>query len=486
MSVALECPAVEPTDFPRKTAFALLWFTALSAATAIIPLKTGLVEPEEGAQSPISSLLWSMLPIDHGAEAAPLPAALSLAASAPAPAAAGHSVTPAAGTPLEVEHPIEDASGHSMDSFYRSLRRTEAREEPGLTRVIHYGDSMLTGDSITGTVRRRLQDRFGDGGHGFVLAGRPWRWYSHVGVRHWNSKGFQVNRITANPLEDGRFGLGAVAFRSYGHGARFFVETEAGQMVSRFELYYLLQPNGGSFSLEVSDHLELSRTISTSAPAVTSGYYEVQVPEGMHRLTVTNAGGGEVRFFGVTVERHGPGVIYDSLGVSGLHTSNFERYNRAHLAEQVAHRAPALIVIMLGTNESENPRLDLELHGQQVANLIEMLQAGAPDASCLIVSPPDRAQRAGRGRMESRPVILGIVERQREVAREMGCGYWNTLTAMGGEGAAASWRARQPPLMGGDLTHPTPEGAEIIGDALADALIGGYEEFRRSEDSGSP
>ena len=47
-----------------------------------------------------------------------------------------------------------------------------------------YGDSNLTADYLTGRLRRQLQARFGDGGHGYVALSRPWEWYSHNDVHH--------------------------------------------------------------------------------------------------------------------------------------------------------------------------------------------------------------------------------------------------------------------------------------------------------------
>ena len=50
---------------------------------------------------------------------------------------------------------------------------------------------------------------------------------------------------------------------------------------------------------------------------------------------------------------------------------------------------------------------------------------------------------------------------------------------MGGEGSMARWFKARPQLGGGDLTHPTPLGAEVIGDMLVDALVNAYEAFAR-------
>ncbi len=130
---------------------------------------------------------------------------------------------------------------------------------------------------------------------------------------------------------------------------------------------------------------------------------------------------------------------------------------------------------MLGTNESQAQGLSLERHGEEYAAMLERLRAGAPEASCLVMSPPDRGMRARGGRVASMPLIRRIVERQREVAASAGCGFFSTLALMGGVGGAERWRSQRPVLLGGDLTHPTGEGAEVIGSALVDALMEGYE-----------
>ncbi len=468
---------VETSPFPGKTALALVWFVVLAAVAYDGPRRLGLVAGEGS----VSAFVRSMMPSSAaGGPAPPLPGALSAAApSAPPPGR-----QPADGAPA-VAQPIEDFSGESLDGFYRALLRTEGGGGGALTRVVHYGDSMLTGDAISGAVRRRLQERFGDGGHGFILAGRPWPWYSHQGVRLWSSPGFRVNRVTSNPLPDGRLGLGGVAFRSVAPGSRLVIEPKGGGRASRYEVFYLKRPGGGSLTLGLEGLPDRTETVSTAAERLASGFHGLEAPDGSRRLTLSVAGGGEVRLFGVVLERDGPGVVYDSLGINGLHASNFARFDRHHLVEQIGRRAPALIVVMLGTNESQNPELDLEGHGRDMAAMLEVLRAGAPGASCLVVSPPDRARRTGAGRLISRPIIAEIVRRQREVAREAGCGFWSTYGAMGGPGAAVVWRSHRPPWIGGDLTHPTPEGAEVIGRRLTEALMAGYERYRREHGGGS-
>ena len=77
---------------------------------------------------------------------------------------------------------VEDATGHALDSFYATLARTRGREPGAITRILHYGDSVITSDYVSGTMRRRFQAEFGDAGHGFILVANPWEWYFHNDV----------------------------------------------------------------------------------------------------------------------------------------------------------------------------------------------------------------------------------------------------------------------------------------------------------------
>ena len=70
----------------------------------------------------------------------------------------------------------------TLRPFYLALWRTELGAPGAITRVLHYGDSPVTADSITADVRSLLQQHFGDAGHGFVLIAKPWAWYGHRGV----------------------------------------------------------------------------------------------------------------------------------------------------------------------------------------------------------------------------------------------------------------------------------------------------------------
>jgi lysophospholipase L1-like esterase len=380
------------------------------------------------------------------------------------------------------EHPIEDPA-KALDSFYASLARTDAKQPGSVTRVTHYGDSPITNDGITSTVRRLLQTRFGDAGHGFILMDRPWAWYGHDAITFTSGGGWDDQPMGPASNAD-EFGLGGVQFRASGPGkyARFAPAStgETGKNFSRMEVYYLQEPGGGQFNVSVNN--ESLHTVSTSSDALTSGFHEIKAPQpGANTFEVKSAG-GSVRLFGAVLENDGPGVVYDSLGVNGAYAGLLvSAMNEGHWSEQLRHRNPNLVIINYGTNESQYASADqMQRYEKDLHEVIRRVRSALPNVAILVVSPMDRGKRVPGGKIVTLPSIPMIVEMQRRVALEENCAFFNTFQAMGGEGTMAKWAAGKGKdhLVGGDLTHPTAEGSEIVGRLIYEAINDGYTKYR--------
>ena len=373
---------------------------------------------------------------------------------------------------------IEDPSGHALDSFFARLARTDRKEAGAVTRILHYGDSTIASDYVSGTMRRRLQARFGDAGHGFILIANPWEWYFHNDVVHASGGDWKASRLAGPVAPDGMYGLGGVSFTSYGGGVAWFgtaTRGDFGRKVARFDLYYLEQPGGGTVDMSTADGP--TERISTRGDAKVARIHSVRVGDGAAKLTVRAMGGGPVRLFGVALEREQPGVVYDALGSHAAMAVYWQRQDRVHWKEEIALRDPALVIFQYGTNESDLWKLDRDEYEHALADLIDELRdvSGAP---VLVVAPLDRAESKD-GKLVTKGVILDLVAIQRRVALAHGAAFWDTFDAMGGEGSMARWVKARPQLGGTDLTHPTPLGAEVIGDMLSDALVAGYDVWTR-------
>ena len=375
---------------------------------------------------------------------------------------------------------IVDAN-HTLDSFYAKLARTDAKEPGAITRITHYGDSPITNDGISAPARRLLQERFGDAGHGFILVDRPWAWYGHQAITFTSGGGWTSDSLMNPGVNDGALGLGGVTFRASGAGkyARFAPASDGntGKSFSRMDVYFLRQPNGGQFSTAVNGTNE--ETISTRGDTSESGFYEIKASQKGANTFEIKTISGSVRLFGAVLENDGPGVVYDSLGVNGAYAGLLATVmNEQHWASQLQHRQPDLVIINYGTNESQYASDNqMVRYDRDLREVIRRVRTALPSVSILVVSPMDRGTHSG-GKIVTLPAIPKIVELQRRVALESNCAFLNLFAAMGGEGTMAKWHEGKNHLVGGDLTHPTADGAEKVGALIFQAIMDGYTRYQ--------
>jgi len=375
---------------------------------------------------------------------------------------------------------LDDSRGQ-LDHFYKALWRSEKRENGAVTRIVHYGDSPTTSDLITGDVRELLQRRFGDAGHGFVLVDKPWAWYQHVGVKLFAS-GWLIAPASHFEAQDGMFGLGGVTF-SGSAPARSTIIFER-RRYSQFEVWYLRQPSGGV--LTVSADGQLLGHVDTRGDSKSPGFAPFRVESGASGLNI-QVDQGSVRLFGITAEKAGPGIVYDSLGLNGGSIEVLSHmFNPTHWAEELRHRRPDLIIVNYGTNEAGfGSFLDSE-YERELREVIRRIRGAVPDSSILVMSPLDRGRRTPSGEIETMPTIPRIVSIQRRVASETGCGFFDTFEAMGGAGTIGRWYAAEPRLIAADLIHPYGNAGKMIAGVFTKEIVAGLNRFKRRESISDP
>ncbi len=108
--------------------------------------------------------------------------------------------------------PILNPTGKALDGFFQALSKTQQKNENAVTRIAHFGDSIIVSDYVSGTLRQKLQETFGDAGHGYMLVANPWPAYFHNDVFRFATSGFKVSRIVGPRAKDGLYGLGGVTF----------------------------------------------------------------------------------------------------------------------------------------------------------------------------------------------------------------------------------------------------------------------------------
>ena len=447
--------------FPRKTSQAILSFGAimllLGAAKLLHPVEFASVVDFEPPTVPLSAATDSTPP-------PPPPLPVIPPGTTSRGRRPGYAMRPPDGMAVQ----IIDPAG-SMRPFYQALDRTAAGE--GVTRILHYGDSPVTADSITADLRSLLQERFGDAGHGFVLVAKPWAWYGHRGVEV-RANGWTMQPATQAHARDGLHGLGGVSFEG-GAGAWSAFRLESDHSI--MEVSFLRRPSGGVFQVRAGD--QLLGFVDTSG-ALQSGWATFAVPAGAREIRI-EVQSGSVRLFGASFEKSGPGVIYNSLGLNGGQVQVVVRYfDPVHWSGQLQHSRPDLVVVNYGTNESLFPQYLETYYPGELRTVIRRIQSALPGVSVLIMSPMDKGERDSSGRIVTAASLPRIVQIQHDIAQETGCAFFNTFEAMGGPGTMARWYTTQPRLVTADFTHPFPAGARKVGILVDNAILAGYNRYR--------
>jgi lysophospholipase L1-like esterase len=377
----------------------------------------------------------------------------------------------------DIDVGIYDPNDEGMRPFYEALLETAKDEDGALTRIGHYGDSSIATDLITHTVRRRMQKRFGDGGHGFVLIARGKMPWGHRDVEHRADDQWELKEVVRRELGDeGWYGYGGVQYRGMSGAHALFgtappEESPVGHKVSRFEIYYQEGRRGGIVRLQVDDGEY--RKLDTRADEKSDAFEVIDVPDGAHELELRVMRGQPV-LYGVALEREVPGVVYDSLGLVGARAKRLLNFDQKHIARQIEHRDLNLLILGFGGNEADSPIERMQDYESEFEKVIRHMRGDHKDMACLVFAPLDQAHKNEYGRVVTMETVPHIVQAQKEAAEQTGCAFFNTFQAMGGKGAMIDWYRSRPQLAMGDFRHATPAGYEVLGNMFYKALLKGF------------
>ncbi len=351
---------------------------------------------------------------------------------------------------------LTPAAGHfsnpaALQPFFALLQDSRATGQP--VHILQFGDSHTASDDWVDAMRQFMQAKYGNGGPGFGMAGRPYRGYRRFDLAGNSSAGWETAGTVGRP-GDGLLGLSGVAITSRSAGQTAWINTAA----KAVELFYLAQPGGGAFSVDM-DGLPL-QTIETD-DRLSTGIFSYQPPPGDHVFAVTTLSAAPVRLYG-WVAQNPSGVTWETLGINGAQASLLLNGDDALWTQQIKSRNPALCVLAYGTNEANSRSFDPASFRADLLRVIARFREAVPASSLLLVGPPD----CGR----DRPLLHldEVIDVERQTAGEAGIAFWDWRDRMGGSRATVTWvRAGlgQP-----DYIHLTGAGYRALGQALAGDL----------------
>lgn len=379
----------------------------------------------------------------------------------------------------------QDGDIQPMSKFFKSLQNIG---NGGKVRVMHYGDSQIEGDRITGYLRNELQKKFGGQGPGLVPAieiiptiavdqadSGNWGRYTIFGRKDTTIKhkrygllaGFSrftpemADSLLTDSVQKAWFTIGPSRI-TYSKNKRY----------NRAHLYYGYNKRECTMRIYEDDSLVVEETI----PANSSfSKKTIKVSSGIIKYEFEGADSPE--FYGVSLEG-ASGVNMDNIPMRGSAGTVFRKIERKQLAKQYEGMDIKLFVLQFGGNTVPHIKSleSAQRYGGWFKSQIKLFQALVPDASIVVIGPSDMAIKE-KGDFITRPYLVEVRDALKKAAFDTGCGFWDIYEVMGGRNSMKSWVDAEPPLAGHDYTHFTPKGARRIGELFYKALLQDYESF---------
>ena len=404
----------------------------------------------------------------------------------------------------------EDESFEVAANDVKGLAKQKKR---GALTILQIGDSHTAADYFTGEVRRLLQKRFGDGGPGYIFAGRP-----HPGVRSaamtvsasggWtyaalqksdSAERFHLSGFDAETSHAGE----TLTFAAPGAAPYDHIEVEAitGPGMGEIEISVDSQPPA-RFSLSSA---ESGRSVFRLAPQARVG--------SLRKMQIKSLDQRPVAIASVGVFNRSRGVSYSSVGFPGATIDIVNKYDPAMLDETLKRLAPQIVVLAFGTNEGFNDNLDLDRYKDHYRAVIQKIRQGTPGARIVMVGPPQANRttsscakhptdcRAGEEKPAAErlanstdasmadapgekpqatsahscpfptpPRLDPVRETQKQIAKDEKIAFWDWASIMPARCGAHAWVTSAPRLMTSDHVHFTSDGYKLSAKAFLNFL----------------
>jgi len=354
-----------------------------------------------------------------------------------------------------------------LDAFFEKMQNAKSKH----LRIVHYGDSQIECDRISGILRQEFQEEFGGCGVGLIPALQTVPTYTTS--QSLSGEASQYMAFGPADLRGSNNFYGPMAKRTEVYGGTINISARGGKDYSHscsFNKVTILTKDAADLTLTVKgDTIRLD-----SANVGEMYFYTAQLAGGASAAIVRV--NGHASILGIQLDGS-RGVNVDNLPMRGCSGPELLNINRASMRPFFARENIGLILLQYGGNSVPYlSKAKLEAHKERMKSMISMFRQMAPEAKIIFIGPSDMANVDTTGAVSSYSVLPEVVKTLREAANESGAAFWNMYEVMGGKGSMAKWV--HSGLAGSDYVHFTPAGAKKMAHILYETLQFYYKFYR--------
>jgi lysophospholipase L1-like esterase len=379
-------------------------------------------------------------------------------------------------------HPARIHLPDNDREFLKDLfeRFDACRKQNEIIHILHYGDSQIEGDRITGYIRQKMQEKFGGEGPGLLPAVQPIPSFSVAQTASEHIERYIISGNLQNKLPSRRYGalgqVGMVADESFiSVQVRNWKQTFENVRTFRKVRLFVGRPDA-HFKADLivpGRPVARQRVKDRKAPA---GVLTWDLDEPAKKFTLKLHGSGEV--YGMAVDG-ASGIAVDNIPFRGSSGTFFTAMDSTVLGAMLRELNTQLILLEFGGNMTPVLRnaKAIENYKQQMSRQIALLKRLCPGAKILLIGPADMSTKVN-GKLQTYPRLAEMTEALKEAALQQHAAFWNMYEVMGGENSMVDWVKNTPPLAAPDYIHFSPKGAERIAGLFCESLFVYYDYYR--------
>ncbi|MBK9452038.1 MAG: hypothetical protein IPN95_21990 [Bacteroidetes bacterium] len=392
--------------------------------------------------------------------------------------------------PNTIQYPNDDPS--ILFPAFEALEKAQQSQKP--VRVIHFGDSQIEGDRMSGLFRARMQERFGGTGPGLV-AGKPLT--SSMSV---------VQEASENMRRYAQYGGidKSVKHRRYGAMAIFsrfapivpdsaFTESEThtgwlsigvpgsayatSKTFTKLKMYYGFNRSDVNVKVFLDDVLFADETLPANKTLKVKTWRFNSTPK---KIMIIMEGFDSPDIYGLSLEGDG-GVALDNISMRGSSGTTFTSLEHIPFKPMLDSLNPKLLLLQYGGNTVPyiKDKKAADNYGRSFKAQIDYLKGLVPGAAIIVIGPGDMSTKVD-GEMQTYPNLVDIRDALRKAAFDAGAGFFDIYEAMGGHNSMITWVEAKPSLAAADYVHFSPGGAKIIAEAFIKSFMADYEAYHQA------
>ena len=372
-----------------------------------------------------------------------------------------------------VEPIVDYANGNDggMEHFYEQLTQVKTLNRP--VRIAYYGDSYIEGDILTSDLRELFQSNYGGNGVGWVDCGSAML-QNRRSIRQRHS-GITEYVVVKKPFDKDKQGISERYFtiregaRAHTEGTRYYPHSTK-WTVSRLFFY---TPSSLTVTTSIGQKKASTQSFHGS-PSVQMA--EIKDTTNTISHIFSRIGRGTC-IYGLALESDN-GVILDNFSVRGSPGVTLANMPLQRMQDFNTFRPYDLIVLHFGLNVAVpgNPLSVMRNYTRRMKRVIQNMKTAFPQASIMVMSVPDRDQRATEG-FKTMKEVKQLVALQEQLAADTKVCFLNFYQAMGGSESVSKLVERN--MANKDYTHLSFKGGQVLAQKIFPSFKEGLQNYQR-------